>query len=62
MEIYKLGGKKYINSTFFFYLIFFIVHKKTDKNNVKNAVCGAKPSTVDAWQCFFFNIRDHIKE
>ncbi len=23
---------------------------------------GAKPSTVDAWQCLFFNIRDYIKE
>ncbi len=23
---------------------------------------GAKPSTIDAWQCFFFNIRDYIKE
>ncbi len=23
---------------------------------------GAKPSTIDAWQCFFFNIRDCIKE
>ncbi len=23
---------------------------------------GAKPSTIDAWQCFFFDIRDCIKE
>ncbi len=23
---------------------------------------GAKPSTIDAWQCFFSNIRDYIKE
>ncbi len=23
---------------------------------------GAKPSTIDAWQCFLFNIRDYIKE
>ncbi len=23
---------------------------------------GAKPSTIDAWQCFLFNIRDCIKE
>ncbi len=22
---------------------------------------GAKPSTIDAWQCFLFNIRDCIK-
>ncbi len=25
-------------------------------------VGGARPSTVDAWQCFLFNIRDCIKE
>ncbi len=23
---------------------------------------GAKPSTIDAWQCFLFDIRDCIKE
>ncbi len=23
---------------------------------------GAKPSTIDAWQGFLFNIRDYIKE
>ncbi len=23
---------------------------------------GAKPSTIDDWQCFFSNIRDYIKE
>ncbi len=23
---------------------------------------GAKPSTIDAWQCFSSNIRDYIKE
>ncbi len=23
---------------------------------------GAKPSTIDAWQCFLFNIRDYIME
>ncbi len=25
-------------------------------------VSGARPSTVDAWQCFLFDIRDYIKE
>ncbi len=25
-------------------------------------VNGAKPSAIDAWQCFFFNIRDYVKE
>ncbi len=25
-------------------------------------VGGAKPSTIDAWQCFLFDIRDYIKE
>ncbi len=25
-------------------------------------VGGARPSTIDAWQCFFFDIRDCIKE
>ncbi len=25
-------------------------------------VGGARPSTVDAWQCFLLNIRDYIKE
>ncbi len=25
-------------------------------------VGGARPSTVDAWQCFLFDIRDYIKE
>ncbi len=23
---------------------------------------GTKPSTIDAWQCFFFSIHDYIKE
>ncbi len=25
-------------------------------------VGGARPSTIDAWQCFLLNIRDYIKE
>ncbi len=25
-------------------------------------VGGARPSTIDAWQCFLFDIRDYIKE
>ncbi len=25
-------------------------------------VGGARPSTIDAWQCFLFDIRDFIKE
>ncbi len=25
-------------------------------------VGGARPSTIEAWQCFLFDIRDYIKE
>ncbi len=51
------GNKKLVNSENWYRLLQIVTCECTTAR-----MNGAKPSTIDAWQCSFFNIRDYIKE
>ncbi len=53
--IFKVYGLR--NSEIWVYFLQIVTYECTTAR-----INGAKPSTIDAWQCFLFNIRDCIKE